>query len=71
MEKEILKEKTKQAVEILNEKNIDMWLTFVRESSVMSDPAMEMVVGTNSTWQAAFIINRDGENTAIIGRRKF
>ena len=67
MEKEILAEKTKQAVEILNEKKIDMWLTFVRESSVMNDPAMEMVVGTNSTWQAAFIINKDGENTAIIG----
>jgi Xaa-Pro aminopeptidase len=67
MEKEILVEKTKQAVEILNEKNIDMWLTFVRESSVMSDPAMEMIVGTNSTWQAAFIISRDGEATAIIG----
>ena len=67
MEKEILAEKTKQAVEILNEKNIDMWLTFVRESSVMNDPAIEMVVGTNSTWQAAFMINKDGENTAIIG----
>ena len=57
MEKEILSEKTKQAVEILNEKNIDMWLTFVRESSVMNDPAIEMVVGTNSTWQASFMIN--------------
>ncbi len=67
MEKDILKEKTQQAVEILNEKNVDMWLTFVRESSVVNDPAMEMVVGTNSTWQAAFIINKDGENAAIIG----
>lgn len=44
-----------------------MWLTFVRESSVMTDPAMEMVVGTNSTWQAAFCINKDGDTTAIIG----
>ncbi|MBT8381607.1 MAG: Xaa-Pro peptidase family protein, partial [Ignavibacteria bacterium] len=35
--------------------------------SVINDPVMEMVVGTNSTWQAAFIINKDGENTAIIG----
>ena len=63
----ILKEKINQAVDILKEKNIDMWLTFVRESSVMTDPTMEMVVGTNSTWQAAFIINKDGETTAIIG----
>jgi len=67
MDNAILKEKINQAVEILKEKNIDMWLTFVRESSVMTDPAMEMVVGTNSTWQAAFCINKDGDTTAIIG----
>jgi len=67
MDNTILKEKIKQAVEILKEKDIDMWLTFVRESSVMTDPAMEMVVGTNSTWQAAFCINKDGDTTAIIG----
>ena len=67
MDNTILKEKIQQAVDILKEKNIDMWLTFVRESSVMTDPAMEMVVGTNSTWQAAFCINKDGDTTAIIG----
>ncbi|NUM63533.1 MAG: aminopeptidase P family protein, partial [Ignavibacteriaceae bacterium] len=67
MDNTILKEKITQAVEILKEKDIDMWLTFVRESSVMTDPAMEMVVGTNSTWQAAFCINKDGDTTAIIG----
>lgn len=67
MDKTILKEKINQAIGILKEKDIDMWLTFVRESAVMTDPAMEMVVGTNSTWQAAFIINIDGETTAIIG----
>ena len=67
MDNAILKEKINQAVEILKEKDIDMWLTFVRESSVMSDPAMEMVVGTHSTWQAAFCINKDGDTTAIIG----
>ncbi len=67
MDKAILKEKIDQAVGILKEKDIDMWITFVRESSVMSDPAMEMVVGTNSTWQAAFCINKDGDTAAIIG----
>lgn len=64
---EIIKEKSNQAVEILNEKNIDMWLTFVRESSVIPDPALELVVGNSSTWQSAFIINKDGEKTAIVG----
>lgn len=67
MDNSILKEKVNQAVDILNEKNIDMWMTFVRESSMVNDPAMDMVVGTNSTWQAAFIINKDGDSTAIVG----
>jgi len=67
MDNSILKEKVNQAVEILKEKNIDMWLTFVRESSMMTDPVMDMIAGVNSTWQAAFCINKDGDTTAIIG----
>ncbi len=67
MNTEIFKEKIKQAVSILKEKDIDMWITFVRESAVLRDPAMEMIVGGNSTWQAAFIINKDGDTTAVVG----
>jgi len=67
MDTEILKEKIAQTVSILNEKDIDMWITFVRESAVLRDPVMEMIVGGNSTWQAAFIINRDGDTTAVVG----
>ena len=67
MDTTILKEKINQAVEILKEKNIDMWLTFVRESSMMTDPVMDMISGANSTWQAALCINKDGDTTAIVG----
>jgi Xaa-Pro aminopeptidase len=67
MDNTIFKEKIEQAVEILKEKEIDMWITFVRESSINHDAAMDIIVGTNSTWQAAFIINKDGNTTAIVG----
>lgn len=59
--------KARQAVSILKEKNIDMWLTFVRESSAMPDPAIDMVVGQHATWQTAWIICRDGETIAVAG----
>jgi Xaa-Pro aminopeptidase len=67
MSNKILKEKIQQAIGILNEKNIDMWLTFVRESAITSDPVMEMIVGDQCTWQTAFIICKDGDTTAIVG----
>src|SRR4030066_1061179 len=67
MSKKILKEKNQQAIGILNEKNLDMGLTFGRESSITSDPVMEMIVGGSCTWQTAFIICKDGDTTAILG----
>jgi Xaa-Pro aminopeptidase len=67
MPAQLLKEKIEQAVKILNEKNVDMWLTFVRESSITVEPALEMIAGMNFTWQTALIINKDGDTTAIVG----
>ena len=63
----MIREKVQQAVEILQEKKVDMWLTFVRESSSMPDPALDMVVGQHATWQTAWIICRDGETIAVAG----
>jgi hypothetical protein len=60
MDKEMILAKQKQAVEILNEKDIDMWLTFVRETGNIPDPMMDMIVGTGATWHSAFIITRNG-----------
>src|SRR5674476_640959 len=63
----IIKEKILQAVNILKEKNIDMWITFVRESAYSKDPVMDVIVGTNVTWESAFTICSDGSYSAIIG----
>ncbi len=60
-------EKQKQAAEILKEKDIDMWMTFVRETGNIKDPMMDMVVGTGATWHSAFIITKEGETIAIVG----
>jgi len=63
----IIKEKIEQAVSILKEKNIDMWLTFVRESAYSKDPVMDIIVGTNVTWESAFTICKDGSYSSILG----
>ncbi len=67
MANNIIKQKIEQAVQILNEKDIDLWITFVRESGNIKDPAMDMVVGLGCTWPSTFIITKDGETTAILG----
>lgn len=65
--KSMIDEKISQAISILKEKHIDMWLTFVRESRTLPDPAVEMIVGSGCTWQTAYIITSKGDTIAIAG----
>lgn len=63
----IVKEKLAQAVEILNEQDVDLWMLLARESDTMGDPSMPLVVGTSVTWESAFLISRSGDHVAIVG----
>ncbi len=63
----IYQEKIQQAIEILQELNIDMWLIYVRETETIRDPSLDLILGTNCTWQSAFILTATGESIAIVG----
>ena len=64
----IVHEKLNQAVGVLEEKGIDLWLTFVRETSQVKDPCLDLLLGLGLTWQSALMIGRTGERVAIVGR---
>jgi Xaa-Pro aminopeptidase len=60
-------EKVDQTIAVLQEKQIDAWLIFARESHTLADPAMSMVVGAHCTWDSAFIYTAKGDTIAIVG----
>lgn len=63
----LIQEKLAQAKRLLEEFDIDCWLTFVRESSLNGDPTLAYLVSANVTWHSAFLVTKAGKTKAIVG----
>jgi Xaa-Pro aminopeptidase len=64
----LVQQKLDQAVEILREQDVDLWLTYVRETMLTHDPCLDLIAGTYSAWTGAFLVSATGERIAIVGR---
>lgn len=64
----IYQEKLAQAHEMLNTLDLDAWLLFVRETSLLADPALSLVAPFDLTWESALIVARNDTRIAIVGR---
>lgn len=63
----LIPEKIRQAQSLLQEFNVDCWLTFVRETALNGDPVLPFLVEGDLTWHSAFIITPQ-HAYAIVGQ---
>ena len=67
----LLQEKATQAIDILNEVDIDLWLTFVRETSGVRDPVLDFLIGPSDlTWASALMFTVTSTATSRSTDRK-
>ncbi|MHA1399594.1 MAG: M24 family metallopeptidase [Candidatus Heimdallarchaeaceae archaeon] len=65
----LVKEKIEQAISILQELDIDMWLTYVRKTSEIKDPSLFFLIGDQwLTWQTALILTKHDLKIAVVSR---
>lgn len=67
MASKLVQEKLAQAAQILDELDVDLWMLAVRESDVLGDPSLPLIVGTSVTWESFFLVSRTGHHVAIVG----
>jgi Xaa-Pro aminopeptidase len=64
----LVREKVTQALGLLDEFDIDCWLTFTRESAICGDPSLDFLLGSYVTWHSSFILSRKLGAVAIVGK---
>lgn len=64
----LTREKIAQAVALLPNHGLDLWITLCRETSQLKDPALNLIYSGDAVWLSAFIIAKNGENIAIVGK---
>jgi hypothetical protein len=52
----LLQEKVEQALKVLQELDINLWLSFVTETSGAGDPVLPLIYGRYLTWQSALLL---------------
>ena len=61
----LVPEKVEQAIKILNEVNVDVWVTFAEKKGFgQGDPVLELIFGERDLGGGILILTRDGQRIA-------
>ncbi len=63
---DLIESKIKQAHTLLDELDIDLWMIYCRESEMMTDPSLAMVVGEHVSAQSAFLFTKSQLAQAVV-----
>jgi Xaa-Pro aminopeptidase len=63
----LVAEKVAQAIAIMNDLEVDVWLTFAQEMGDGGDPAYPIIFGERDLGNGLLILTRQGERIAIVG----
>lgn len=64
---DLVPEKVEQAVEILKEEDVDVWLTFAQETKDGGDPVYPILFGERDLGRGLLLLTRSGDHIAIVG----
>lgn len=65
--KSLRTEKLEQAAALVAETDVDVWMTFDRETAEGGDPVLSLILEGALTWQSALIVSRYGHRIAVVG----
>jgi Xaa-Pro aminopeptidase len=63
----LTREKLRQASQLMAKYDLDVWITFVRETFGGGDPVLPLIFEGGLTWQSALMVFRDGAKVAVVG----
>lgn len=64
---DLIKEKIAQAKRLVADSEVDVWCTFVRETSEGADPILPFLIEGGLTWQTAILIFKSGKAIVVVG----
>lgn len=63
----LTREKLQQAAHLVRASDLDVWITFVRETGNGGDPVLPLILDGGLTWQSALMVFSNGKKIAIVG----